>query len=94
MSATVAGVDRLVLEDVLAGLTREQLDSIKADRSADIELRFAAADELGLRNRAAIDAAHAAQHGRVELRYGRVEARRGYRGQVVCLDCYYGRPAR
>lgn len=37
------------------------------------------------------DARHAAFHRRDRLHYGRVERRRGYRGQTVCLDCYYGR---
>lgn len=51
------------------------------------EEAFAEADRL-MRER---DTDHAVFHGVERLRYGRVERRRGYLGQTVCLDCYYGK---
>ena len=36
------------------------------------------------------DRQHAAFHGH-PLRYVTVERRRGYRGRMVCSDCYYGK---
>jgi hypothetical protein len=65
-----------------------------ADESRSVEDRLEAAGQVGALVAKARDVEHAASHGRTELRYGRVERRRGYRGQVVCLDCYYGKGVR
>jgi hypothetical protein len=64
---------------------------IKADGSLDLDAARAALDAASAeasRRAAKLDADHAASHGRTTLRYGRVEARRGYLGRSVCLDCY------
>jgi hypothetical protein len=64
---------------------------INVDGSLDLDAARAALDAAsaeGSRRAAKRDADHAASHGRTTLRYGRVEARPGYRGRSGCLDCY------
>lgn len=63
--------------DARATLTADTFDAAS-------ELAF----EIARRNTARRDAAHEAFH---EVRMVRVEARRGYRGQTVCANCYRGR---
>lgn len=79
---------------IIATLELEDLRALMADELADVDDRLEAAVEVGARAAVTRDAEHAAEHGRTTLRYGRVAARRGYRGDVVCLDCYYGRAIR
>jgi hypothetical protein len=57
----------------------------------EFDRRSEEAFAIARKRQAEQEARHAAFHRRDRLNYGRVERRRGYRGQVVCLDCYYGR---
>jgi len=74
---------------ILETLTDEQLDIIWRNRAEDPDLRGEAALEVGRRKGEARDAAHAAFHGRERVKMVKVEARRGYKGEWVCGDCYY-----
>jgi hypothetical protein len=54
----------------------------------EFDRRSEEAFAVARRRQAEAEARHAAFHGH-PLRYGRVGRRRGYRGETVCLDCYY-----
>jgi hypothetical protein len=74
----------------LVDMTDDDLAAAMADVSRSVDDRITFASALGDRRARARDAAHAAFHGH-PLKYGRVGRRRGYLGDTVCLDCYYGK---
>lgn len=71
--------------------TDAELRATVDDKANDWDIRSEAAWEIARRQMVKDEAAHAAFHGKAYVNRGRVERRRGYRGDTVCLDCYYGK---